>query len=247
MGRKSFKYSVIYEENTVIDEIKKQPYSILFIEDEKAIREAYVNHLRRYFDDIYEAEDGEEGLKIYYDKKPDILIIDINLPKLSGIELLQIIREKDHTTKALMLTAHTETDLLIQASELKLTKYLIKPITRGALKEAIELTIEELSRFKIESKNILILQEGYTWNYKEKKLSKNSIEVILTALETKLFNYFLNNINISLSYDNIIENVWKLPEETNIDSLKTLVKKLRVKIPKNLIINMYSFGYKINQ
>ena len=227
----------------MINETKKQPYSILFIEDEKSIRESYAKHLRRYFNKVYEAEDGEKGLKIYYDKKPDILIIDINLPKLSGIELLQIIREKDHTTKALMLTAHTETDFLIQASELKLTKYLIKPITRRALKEAIELTIEELCKFKTESKDILILHKGYTWNYDEKKLLKNSIEIILTIHEVNLLEFFFKNLNIRLSYDNIIQNVWNDAENTNIGSVKTAIKKLRTKIPKNLILNIYGFGY----
>ncbi len=224
---------------------KQQPYSILFIEDEYDIRQNYVKYLKRYFLNVYEARDGEQALKIYKDKKPDILIIDINLPKLSGIELLQIIRKKDHTTKALMLTAHSTTDFLLKASELKLTKYLIKPISRDELKEALNFTIEELNKFNTTTKQILTLKENYSWNYKQKKLLNNCIEVNLTIQEIKILDMFFNNLNINLSYENIILYIWNDFENDKIDSVKTAIKKLRKKLPKNIISNIYGFGYKI--
>ncbi len=227
------------------DNIKQQPYSILFIEDEDDTRENYVKYLKKYFINVYEARDGEQALKIYKDKKPDILIIDINLPKISGIELLQIIRKKDHTTKALMLTAHTTTDFLLKASELKLTKYLIKPITRDELKEALNLTIEELNKFNTISKNILILKENYRWDYKQKKLLNDNIEVNLTIQEIKILDLFFNNLNINLSYEDIILHIWNNFENNKLDSVKTAIKKLRKKIPENIISNIYGFGYKI--
>ena len=65
---------------------KVHPFKILFIEDEKAIRDNYVIYLKMFFMEVYEAEDGEEAYKIYKEKKPDILIIDIHLPKLNGID-----------------------------------------------------------------------------------------------------------------------------------------------------------------
>ena len=72
------------------------PYKILLVEDEKAIKENYVTYLKMFFSEVYEAEDGEKAYDIYKQKKPDIMIVDINIPKLSGLELLRKIRENDY-------------------------------------------------------------------------------------------------------------------------------------------------------
>ncbi len=224
---------------------KKQPYSILFIEDEDDTRQNYVKHLKRYFKNVYEARDGEQALEIYKNKKPDILIIDINLPKISGIELLQIIRKKDHATKALMLTAHATTEFLLKASELKLTKYLIKPITRDELKDALTFTIEELNKFSTINKEIIVLKENHSWDCMQKKLLNDNIEVNLTIQEIKILDILFNNLNTNLSYEDITFYVWNNFENDKIDSLKTAIKKLRKKLPNNTISNIYGFGYKI--
>ncbi len=225
--------------------IEQQPYSILFIEDEDETRENYVKYLKRYFIDVYEARDGESALKIYIDKKPNILIIDINLPKISGIELLEIIRKKDHTTKALMLTAHSSTNFLLKATELKLTKYLIKPISRNELKDALDLVIKELNSFNTVSKNTFIFKEEYLWDYTEQKLSKNHVEIVLTLQERQVLELLLNHININISYDNIILHLWDDFETDKLNSVKTIIKTLRKKLPDDTIHNIYGFGYKI--
>ena len=96
----------------------KEPYSVLYIEDEKDIRANYVNYLDRHFEKVYEAADGEEGYEKYKKNRPDIMIVDINLPKLNGLELVRRIRENNHSTKVIMLTAHSETKSLLEATEL---------------------------------------------------------------------------------------------------------------------------------
>ena len=127
------------------------PYKILFVEDEKAIRENYITYLKTFFAEVFEAEDGVKAYELYKLKKPDIMIVDINIPKLNGLELLERIRENDYTTKAIMLTAHTDKSFLLKATTLKLTKYLVKPVNRKDLKDALELVIDELLNFDIQS------------------------------------------------------------------------------------------------
>ena len=122
------------------------PYKILFIEDEQATRDNYIKYLKMFFREVYEADDGEKAYQIYKEKKPDIMIMDINIPKLNGLEILKKIRENDYTTKVVIITAHTDKKLLVEATALQLTKYLIKPVNRMALKEALELCIKELSK-----------------------------------------------------------------------------------------------------
>jgi DNA-binding response OmpR family regulator len=220
------------------------PYDILFIEDEKAIRDNYVEFLKRYFVNVYEAQDGEEAYKIYRDKRPDILIVDINIPKLNGIELLKKIRENDHKTKAIMLTAHSDTSYLLDAVGLKLTKYLIKPVTRAQLKDALNLVFEELKHYDILPKKILSLKEGFVWNYETKELF-NKDEIVLTEKEKKLLCLLLSNIKVIHTYQEITEELWNSSDD-KITHLKTIVKNLRKKLPKDTIKNIFGIGYKIN-
>ena len=221
------------------------PYDILFVEDEKAIRDNYVQFLKRYFRNVYEAGDGEEAYKIYREKKPQILIVDINIPKLNGLELLKKIREHDHTTKAIVLTAHSDRDYLLEAVNLKLTKYLVKPATRAELKEALTLVIQELDKYNILSKHLLYLKDGYSWNYKTHELFNNE-QIILTDKERQLLVLLCLNINITYTYEDIIYELWYSYDDDKIAPLKTIIKNLRKKLPPQTIKNIFGVGYKID-
>ena len=221
------------------------PYSILFVEDEDSIRSNYVEYLKRYYKNVYEAQNGEVAYEIYCLKKPDILIVDINIPKLNGIELLEKIRINDFNTKAIMLTAHSDTNHLLKATELKLTKYLVKPITRIELKEALSLVHNELNNFKIIPTNKIKIDDNYFWDNNSMDLYYNNTTIELTPQEKKILQLFFDNINKTLSYEIIINFVWNDSYDDKLDSLKTLIKKLRKKTPDNLIKNVYAIGYKV--
>ena len=222
-----------------------QPYDILFIEDEKAIRANYVKYLQRHFRNVYEAEDGEEAYLLYKQKRPHILIVDINIPKLSGIELLKKIREQDHTTKALMLTSNTDTTQLLEAASLLLTKYLVKPISREELKGALNLVVDELSKFSITSKKKLVLKDKFSWDYDLKELSCNGALVSLTNKERKVLDILFSNVNKTVTYDDIILDVWYDLDDDKVVALKTIIKNVRKKLPENTIKNIFGEGYKV--
>ena len=101
---------------------EKYPYDLLYVEDENITRKNYVEYLEIYFQRVYQASNAEEAYRLYKSKRPSILILDINLPKQSGLELLRQIRESDHSVKAIMLTARSDVSSLMDATELKLTK-----------------------------------------------------------------------------------------------------------------------------
>jgi DNA-binding response OmpR family regulator len=222
------------------------PYKILFVEDEEATRKNYVTYLKMLFEDVFEAEDGEEAYKIYKEKKPDIMIIDINIPKLNGLELLKKIREKDHKTKALMLTAHTDKDLLLESISLKLTKYLIKPISRKNLKEAIELTIKELKDYSILPVKKIDLPQDYYWDIELKDLRHHNCQVELTNKERSFLSLLFSQKNRVFTYDDIFEYVWGFDEEISLNSLKNMIKRLRKKLPEDTIVNVFNEGYKVS-
>lgn len=220
-------------------------YDILFVEDEKAIRANYVKYLQRYFKNVYEAEDGERAYEIYKAKKPHIMIIDINLPNLNGIDLLKKIREKDHSTKVLMLTSHTDTGYLLDAASLQLTKYLVKPISREDLKNALNLVEEELSKFTITEKKRLTLKDNFSWDYDSNELYDDNYLVLLTNKERKILTILFSDINRTFTYDDIIIDVWYDLDEDKVAALKTIIKNIRKKVPENTIKNVFGEGYKI--
>jgi len=224
--------------------IKKKNFSVLYVEDELDIRNKYSQYLNRFVTTVYVAQDGKEAYEIYKDKQPDILMADINLPKLNGLDLASKIREKDLNIKIIMLTAHSDIDYLLQATDLKLTKYLIKPVNREDLKNALNLAIDEHLKYKVLSKNIIHLDDNSYWDIENMELFIDSIPVTLTRNEKLLTNFLISNSNGICSYDEIIYEIWP-SDFDKLPALKTLVKALRRKLPEECLENIRSTGYRI--
>ena len=225
--------------------MQEYDYSILFVEDEEDVRKNYVTYLQRYFSNVYEVGNAKDAYRIYKEKKPSILIIDINLPGESGIEFLQKVREHDYTTKAIMLTAMSDVETLLRVSDLKLSKYLVKPISRGELQEALEIAIDEMQNFTIYSNDIIALKDSYAWDKKGKKLFKNGVEQLLTKKEAALLALLFSNTNRTFNTEDIIFELWYDSDTQKVSSLKTLIKQLRKKLPENTIKNVFGIGYKV--
>ena len=221
------------------------PYSVLFIEDEKAIRDNYVSYLKKHFRNVYEAEDGESAYKIYKEKTPELLIVDINIPKLNGLDLLKKIRETDRETKAIMLTAHADVKYLLQATELNLTKYLVKPITRLELKEALSFAVEDMHNFTVRANTRVILKDNYFWNNESRELHNGDNLVTLTKTELEVFAFLFSNANRVSTYEECIWKVWGEYSDHKTDAFKTLIKNLRKKLPPSTIENVFGVGYKL--
>ena len=223
----------------------KKKFSVLYAEDEAPIREKYSQFLRRFCTDVYEAGDGEEAYRIYKEKRPDIMLVDINMPKLNGLDLVAKIRENDHSTKVIMLTAHSDTEYLLNATNLKLTRYLIKPVNREDLSNALNLAIDELNKFNIYSKSIIYLKDNLHWDSASRELFSENNLLPLTKNETLLIEILISKLDRSFSYDDIIYELW--PDEFNdkLPALKTLVKGLRKKLPEDLLENSRSVGYRL--
>ena len=101
------------------------------------------------------------------------MFVDIELPKMNGIELIEKIRQKDQNVKVVILTAKSDIDLLLKSAGLKLTKYLLKPLTRADLEEAISLLLQEINSFKIIHNESINFQENFSWDKQKNELSKN--------------------------------------------------------------------------
>jgi DNA-binding response OmpR family regulator len=173
------------------------------------------------------------------------MIVDINMPKLNGLDLMKKIRQDDHNTKAIMLTAHTDEEFLLEAASLKLVKYLKKPIARKELHETLLLSIKELQQYEVRTIKQIELEKGLIWKYESRKLAYFEDEIALTPKERSFLELLCKNANQTVEYDRISEYVWGYDEVGSVDSIKSLVKKLRRKLPHNFIENVFATGYKI--
>ncbi len=225
---------------------EKYPYKILFVDDEKSIRDNYVTYLSAYFSEVYQAKDGEEAYVIYKKISPDIMIVDINMPKMNGLELLEKIRENDHATKVIIMTSHTQQEYLLKAVKLKLTSYLIKPVNRQLIKESIDTVVEELRSFiTVSTKNIKLNNE-YSWDTEFKQLTYNENDIPLTKKEQDFFSLLVSNKNKTFSTEEIIYQIWDLYDEGHENSIKTLIKNIRKKLPSNIVKNVFGVGYRLD-
>ncbi|MDD2789576.1 MAG: diguanylate cyclase [Sulfurimonas sp.] len=130
---------------------------ILYVEDEDDVREGYARALERISSELYTAKNGEEGLALYKKHLPDIVISDIKMPIMSGVEMVKAIREINLHAYIIFTTAHSESAYLLEAIELHAEGYLLKPVEKKTLVALIKKLSKsiKLERENEDQKNIL--------------------------------------------------------------------------------------------
>ncbi len=211
------------------------------MEDDEIARENGIEYLENYFELIYDASDAIKALQLYEKYKPDIIITDIQMPKLNGLEFVKRIRQKDKKTQVIIITAFSDKDYLLKAIELGLVKYLVKPVREKEFEEALFLCINALEK---DETNIIQLDEITFFDTFNKNLISSNEIVKLRAKELNFLELLIKNKNRYVSYEEIENYVWNDSVMTK-DALKTLVKNIKTKIPKDLILNLTNSGYKI--
>ena len=220
-------------------------YRILIVEDEPISLEMLSKTLKEDFN-VLTADNGKKGFELYKKFNPHIIISDLNMPIMNGIELIQKIRELDQNSKIIITTFKNDVQTLLQATELKLFKYLIKPIDFIALKNIIKESIEELNRFNTVALNLINISPTLIWKTSEFELFSNNQIVKLTPKEKKVLNLLLQKPNQVFTYNEIIYEVWEKNNEIgDRKTLKTMITGLRKKIEDVEINNVYGYGYKI--
>jgi len=214
-------------DKTIID--KLQNYTLLFIENEEGIRKNFEEYFNLLFHKVYIAQDGIEGLELYNQNKPHLIITDIKMPNMDGIELVQKIRQSDNTTSIVIISAHTELDLLLKSIPLNLIEYMVKPLNEAKLQQVFE--------------TFLASNEPLTYIYNKEK-SEITDEDTTHQLSTKE-NIFLDKIingNRVISYEEMEEDIWD-GKDMSQNALRLFIKNLRKKLPDNFIKNIPNHGY----
>jgi len=220
-------------------------FTILYAEDDKAVQGSVVEYLSRYFREVHVANDGKEALELYKDVKVDVLLLDIDMPHLDGLSFAKIVRESNKEIPIVMITAFTDTEKLLKATELNLSKYLVKPVEPKAFKEVLEKVAELLQS---SSKGYVELKENFSWDKERKELFKGSTLVELTTKEQILLSLLAKRKGEAVLFTDIMALVWEddFDAEISIESVKFQVSMLRKKLPKDSIKNVYGKGYVLN-
>ena len=216
-------------------------YTILYVEDDLEVRGHIVEFLQRYFKKVYACSSSEEGLTLYHNVQPDILLLDINLGGMSGIELAMVIRQQDEKVRILISTAYTNKEFMLQAIELSLSRYLVKPVTSEELVKALEKCYDEL-----EDEAVVELGEGYVYNRNLAVVLKENEQIVLRHKEVELLEYFLRHEGYTLRYEQLEEGVWANEVMTR-DAIRSQIRNLRKKLTVEVIENVSGLGYKFQR
>lgn len=130
-------------------------FTLLYVEDDISTSNMLAPILQTIVSKVYIARNGKEGLEVYHEKKPDIILTDIRMPEMDGLQMTEIIREENQDIPIIVSSAHNETNLLLDAIKLKITNYTIKPVDLDLLESVLNDIIKQLE-IKKENK---LLQE----------------------------------------------------------------------------------------
>lgn len=216
--------------------------NILYVEDEKEIRENISKVLSMFSKSVVTACNGSEALEIYKKNKIDIVISDINMPEISGIDLIKIIRNENKYIPVILLTSHTETNLLLDATKLKLTDYLLKPINLTDLKSALYKAAEEYIQH---NGTIVNFPNNIKYDITKKQLFENKNRKDITNKEILLLEYLYENKDRTVTKEEIKVHLWEDEFEATEGAFKSVLTKLRKKIGKESIINISGIGYQL--
>jgi two-component system response regulator VanR len=212
--------------------------TILLVEDEQIIRDNIASMLKFFFKEVYTANDGYAGLESYQKHLPDIIMTDLKMPYLCGFELLEELKKRASSSFMIVVSAHTDTELLLNAVNNGIDRYIIKPVTEHQLFEAFEAYLDK-------TQNAFINLPGIQFNPDTRELHIKDKTVHLNNKETLLLKLLMQDVTKVYSYEEIENQVWG-EKSMSLSSLRSVIRDIRKKTGEKLIQNVSGLGYQLN-
>jgi len=221
-------------------------HSILLVEDEAKLGPIIRDELRRqgYLVDL--AIDGKEAEQAFQSKAYSIVLLDVNLPYKSGLELCKEFRAANKTVPIIMLTAIGQIQDKVEAFDLGADDYLVKPFHFEELFVRVKALLKRADKGSEDEK---IVVDDLTIDMKNKSVVRGGMNINLTAKEFTLLTLLARNRERVISKQEILEKVWDLTFDTGTNTIEVYISFLRNKIDKpfeqKLIHTKPGFGYYI--
>ena len=217
---------------------------ILLLEDDYLYKISIKEFLEELDFAVDDFDNGEDALNSIFEKRYDLLLLDIRVPKMDGFELVKNVREASIDTPIIILTSLTDIKDLSRGYTLGCNDYIRKPFD---IKELL-LRVQTLIKKEFSNKNEVVeISPNVTFNTISNELKSNNEEIKLNLKELKLLKFFLQNPNELLSHDRIYDFVWDYDEEYSDNSLRTYIKNLRKILGKDKIVSFKKLGYRFIQ
>ncbi|KAA5806590.1 response regulator [Thermoanaerobacterium thermosaccharolyticum] len=202
---------------------------ILIIDDEKPIVEILKYNLEKNGYSTIEAYDGEEGLKLAQEKNPDLILLDVMLPKMDGFTVLRILRQT-MTTPILMLTAKEEEVDKVLGLELGADDYVTKPFSMRELIARVKANLRRSGINNGEGMSNIIIVNNLSIDLSKYKVEKNGRPIELTSREFDLLKFLVANRGLIFSREMLLEKVWGYEYFGDVRTVDVTIRRLREKI-----------------
>ena len=217
---------------------------ILLLEDDANLNETVTEFLQEQGFDVVSVYDGYEAQEKLYESKYDLLLLDINVPGIDGLELLKESRSEGIVAPAIYITSMDSIDDLEKGFQSGCDDYIRKPF---ALKE-LQIRVETLLKrdFFHNAKELMKITDNISYDVKNNELIIDEKSVNLGNKESKLLKLFMKNEGEVLAHERIYKFLWDYDEEPSDTALRTYIKNLRKIIGKERIVSVKKQGYKFS-
>ncbi len=201
--------------------------TLLYVEDDEIVRENLRQIFEVYFDVVLLSDNGNDALEIYNHNHIDVAILDISIPGINGLNLASKIREKDDDIILFIISAHSDQEKLLQAVNLRLFAYLLKPVMHKDIVSNIEKMIKSVSKIEI-----IDLSNNYFWSHVDTQLFYKKIKIKLTKNELQIIQFLIDNKNV---YFNAcaIQDTLQIPKgalEIKCNNIVQIISRFKKKI-----------------
>lgn len=218
---------------------------VLLVEDEKKMATSLKVGLEEQGMSVELAFNGADGLNKSITNNYDVIVSDIMMPGISGLEMCKSLRSQSIQTPILFLSALSTTDNKVEGLEIGADDYMVKPFEFKELVARIK-TLNKRNHGSNSTKNILTIKD-LLLNLESRSVKRANIDIELTAREFDLLHYFIENKNRVISKKELNENVWDIYFDTGTNVIEVYVNYLRNKVDRGfdtkLIHTVHSKGY----
>ncbi|EPT34211.1 response regulator transcription factor [Phocaeicola abscessus] len=223
---------------------------VLLVEDEQTLAMIIKDTLEVQDFDIRTAKNGEEGLRLFFDSRPDVIVADVMMPRMDGFTMVKQIRQTDKTTPVLFLTARSAVTDVVTGFEIGANDYLKKPFGMQELMIRIKaLAGRAFVQEQPAERPIDWLEIGnYRFNPTWQRLQLAGKDEVLSFRESEILKRLCLHRNQVVNMQNILMELWGDDSFFNTRSLHVFITKLRHKLSEDeriRIVNIRGIGYKL--
>ncbi len=224
---------------------------ILLVEDELSLARLIQDNLEQEGFEVMHSENGEKGLKVFFDWEPDLLILDVMMPRINGFNVASTIRSADRKTPILYLTAKIKASDVVKGFESGGNDYLRKPFAMVELLIRIRalLNPDRLAEAVTSPEQTTFELGHLTFEYKRRRLiDREGNSQKLTTREAELLQLLCENRNQLVTKSSILLRVWRDDSFFNSRSMDVFISRLRKYLqaePSVSLVNLRGVGYKL--